>query len=50
MREGTNYRYGDGNITTPKAVPTFRLVDFFKYVMKKHTSVTDGNKQFRGRV
>ena len=50
MREGTNYRYGDGNITTPKAVPTFRLVDFFKYVLKKHSSVTDGNKSFRESV
>ena len=50
LREGTNYRYGDGSITTPKAVPTFRLVDFFNYVLKKHSNVIDGNKAFRESV
>lgn len=50
MREGTNYRYGDGNITTPKAVPTFRLVDFFNYVFKKHQSVYQGNTAFRESI
>lgn len=50
MREGTNYRYGDGTITTPKSVPTFRLVDFFKSVFSRNTSASNGVIQFRESV
>lgn len=50
LREGTNYRYGDGSVSTPKAVPTFRLVDFFKDVMKFNNTPLYGEKAFRESI
>ena len=38
LRKGTNYRYGDGTVSQPLCVPTFRLCDFLKDAFKVDNS------------